>query len=136
MAPIELGSVHHIGVAVENMSAALTLYRDTLNMKVLHDETLASHGVRVVFLDGGGTQIELLESTSDTSAVGKFLKKRGEGLHHICYKVPDVHKTYARLVAQGFQPIDTSPRSGAHGATIAFFHPSNFTGVLTEILAE
>ena len=125
--------IDHIAVVVQNLEAALGVYRDTLGMTLSHVDTIPEQDVRMAFLPGGDSEIELLEPLSQDSGIGRYLAKRGEGLHHICLEVDDIEATLAGLKARGAQLIDETPKRGAHGR-IAFIHPKSAHGVLVELL--
>lgn len=124
--------VDHLGIAVAKIADALSFYRGVLGLSVLHEEEIADQQVRVAFLALGDTHIELLEPTSEDSPIAKFLAKHGPGLHHVAYAVPDVVEALARAKNAGFRLIDEQPRAGGQGKQIAFLHPKDTTGVLTE----
>lgn len=125
--------INHIGIAVNSLAASLPFYRDTLGMVFEGEETMAEQKVKVAFLAVGDSRIELLEPTDEDSPVAKFLLKNGEGVHHIAYEVADLAAALADLERDGVRLIDTAPRSGAHGTSIAFLHPKATGGVLTEL---
>ena len=125
--------INHIGIAVNNLEASIPFYRDTLGMTFEGDEVVAEQKVKVAFLAVGESRIELLEPTADDSPVAKFLEKKGEGVHHIAYEVADLTAALADLKRDGVRLIDETPRSGAHGTSIAFLHPKATGGVLTEL---
>jgi len=125
--------INHIGVAVRSLDASIPFYRDQLGMTFEGTEEVAEQKVRVAFLQVGESRIELLEPTSDDSAVAKFLEKNGEGMHHVAYEVDDIEQALASLKEQGARLIDETPRRGAHGTRIAFLHPKTSGGVLTEL---
>jgi methylmalonyl-CoA/ethylmalonyl-CoA epimerase len=129
-----LGAIDHVGVAVEDVDAALALYRDALGMPLVHRETVESQGVDAALLDVGDGHVELLAPLGPETPVGKFLAKRGPGLHHVAYRVDDVSETLAALAAAGLRLIDESPRVGIRGSLVAFLHPASTGGVLTEIV--
>jgi methylmalonyl-CoA epimerase len=129
-----LEAIDHVGVAVEDIDAALALYRDTLGMPLVHRETVTEQGVDAALLDVGDGHIELLQPLAPDTAVGKFLSRRGEGLHHVAYRVSDVEDTLSKLSAAGMRLIDEQPRMGIRGSLVAFLHPSSTGGVLTEIV--
>ena len=124
--------IDHIAIVVESLDAALTVYRDVLGMTLSHVETLPEQDVKIGFLPGGDSEIELLEPLTPDSGIGRYLAKRGEGLHHICLEVDDIAATLAELKAKGAQLIDETPKQGAHGK-IAFIHPKDAHGVLVEL---
>ena len=121
----------HIGIAVKSIDAA-RVYR-VLGLDVDHVETVESQGVKTAFLSVGDSNLELLEPTSPGSPVAKFIEKRGEGIHHICFRVDDIEKHLARLKAEGFRLINEAPVPGAHGCRVAFLHPAAGNGVLIEL---
>ncbi|MBV9367636.1 MAG: methylmalonyl-CoA epimerase [Solirubrobacterales bacterium] len=129
-----LSTIDHIGVAVEDIDAALSLYRDTLQMPLIHRETVEAQGVDAALLDIGGSHIELLQPLGPDTTVGKFLARRGSGLHHVAYRVPDIVRALSTLNAAGLRLIDERPRTGIRGSQVAFIHPSSTGGVLTEIV--
>lgn len=125
--------VDHIGIAVADAAATTAWYRDRLGLHVAHVEQVDSQQVRAHFLDAGGCLFELLEATSPTSPVARFLDKRGPGLHHVALAVDDIHAALAELKAAGVRLVDQQPRPGAEGALVAFLHPSAAHGVLVEL---
>ena len=129
-----LSTIDHIGVAVEDLDAALALYRDALAMPLVHRETVTDQGVEAVLLDVGDSHVELLAPLRPDTAVGKYLAKRGPGLHHVAYRVASIEDTLAALSAAGLRLIDTEPRTGIRGSRVAFVHPGSTGGVLTEIV--
>jgi methylmalonyl-CoA/ethylmalonyl-CoA epimerase len=128
------GRIDHIGVAVADLEAAIALHEQTYGMPLVHRETVTEQGVEAVLLDVGDSHVELLRPLSDDTPVGRFLAKRGPGLHHVAYGVDDVEATLAELRARGVRLIDESPRSGIRGSRVAFLHPAASGGVLTEIV--
>ena len=129
-----LSAIDHIGIAVEDLEAAIARYRDELGMPLVHRETVADQGVEAVLLDVGDSHVELLAPLSPGTAVGKFLTRRGAGLHHVAYRVESVGDTLTALAEQGMRLIDQTPRTGIRGSRVAFIHPSSTGGVLTEIV--
>jgi methylmalonyl-CoA/ethylmalonyl-CoA epimerase len=129
-----LGRIDHIGVAVEDLGAAIALHEETYGMPVVHRETLAEQGVEAVLLDVGDGHVELLRPLSADTPVGRFLARRGPGLHHVAYAVEDIDATLSALRERGVALIDESPRAGLRGSRVAFLHPSASGGVLTEIV--
>jgi methylmalonyl-CoA epimerase len=128
------GTIDHVGVAVEDIDAALALYRDALAMPLVHRETVAEQGVEAALLDVGDTHVELLQPLGPETPVGKFLASRGPGLHHVAYRVADVEAALSALAAAGLRLIDERPRTGIRGSRVAFVHPASTGGVLTEIV--
>ena len=121
----------HIGIAVRSIDDA-RVYR-VLGLDVSHVETVESQGVKTAFLSVGDSNLELLEPMTADSPVGKFIDKRGEGIHHICFRVDDIESHLARLKAEGFRLINEAPVPGAHGCRVAFLHPAAGNGVLIEL---
>ncbi|MGA8744913.1 MAG: methylmalonyl-CoA epimerase [Solirubrobacterales bacterium] len=128
------GRIDHIGVAVEDIEAGIALYRDGFGMAVAHRETVESQGVEAVLLDVGDGHVELLRPLGPETAVGRFLARKGPGLHHVAYAVEDIEATLARVAAAGIEAIDTAPRTGIRASRVAFLHPRATGGVLTEIV--
>jgi methylmalonyl-CoA epimerase len=129
-----LSTIDHVGVAVENLDLAVALYQDSFGMPLVHRETVTDQGVEAVLLDVGDGHVELLAPLGPETAVGKFLARRGPGLHHIAYRVEDVEETLGVLARKGLRLIDEHPRTGIRGSRVAFVHPSSTGGVLTEIV--
>ncbi|AZB44894.1 methylmalonyl-CoA epimerase [Bacillus sp. FJAT-42376] len=128
-----INKVDHLGIAVKSIRNSLPLYEKTLGMKLIGEEEVPSQLVKVAFLDAGNQKIELLEPTSSESPVARFIEKRGEGIHHIAYKVENIEERIEELMKQGVAMIDSKPRIGAGGASIAFLHPKSTGGTLTEL---
>jgi methylmalonyl-CoA/ethylmalonyl-CoA epimerase len=128
------GRIDHIGVAVEDIDAALALYEGSYEMELAHRETVESQGVEAVLLDVGEGHVELLAPTGADTPVGKFMAKNGPGLHHVAYAVEDIDAALERIAAAGVKLIDTEPRTGIRGSRVAFLHPRSTGGVLTEIV--
>jgi methylmalonyl-CoA/ethylmalonyl-CoA epimerase len=126
--------IDHIGVAVTDLDAAIALYDDSLDLELVHRETVEAQGVEAVLLDIGENHVELLSPLSDDTPVGKFLAKRGPGLHHVAYQTTDIEATLEQLKAAGMRLIDESPRTGIRNSKVAFLHPASSGGVLTEIV--
>ncbi len=129
-----LSTIDHVGVAVQDIETALLLYRDALRMPQVHRETVSDQGVDAVLLDVGDAHVELLAPLGPDTAVGKFLARRGPGLHHVAYRVADIEETLRQLSAAGLRLIDEQPRIGIRGSRVAFLHPASTGGVLTEIV--
>ena len=123
-----------MGVAVEDIDAALELYEGAFAMPLAHRETVEEQGVEAVLLDVGDGHVELLRPLGPETAVGKFLERKGPGLHHVAYAVDDIDATLERLAAAGLELIDSEPRVGIRGSRVAFLHPRSTGGVLTEIV--
>ncbi len=129
-----LGRIDHIGVAVEDLDAGLALYAGSLRMPLVHREVVSEQGVEAALLDVGEGHVELLRPLGPDTPVGKFLARRGPGLHHVAYQVPDVAAALAQLKAAGLRLIDEAPRTGIRGSSVAFLHPASTGSVLTEIV--
>jgi methylmalonyl-CoA/ethylmalonyl-CoA epimerase len=125
--------VDHIGIAVRDMEAGKRLYRDVFGLDLLFEEDVPTERVRVAGFDGGGLRIELLASTDPEGPIGRFIEKRGEGIHHVCYQVEDVVAALAHLESHGLRTLDETPRAGAGGCQVAFVHPKSAGGVLIEL---
>lgn len=122
----------HIGIAVRSLET--TKIYEAMGLSIEHVETVESQKVKTAFIPvGGGANVELLEPTSPDSSVAKFIEKRGEGIHHLCFRVDDIEAELARLKEQGFRLINDAPVPGAHGCRVAFLHPSAGSGVLIEL---
>src|SRR5215813_1217651 len=115
--------IDHIGVAVEDLDAAIELYESSFEMVLVHRETVESQGVEAVLLDIGDGHVELLSPLGPDTAVGKFLARSGPGLHHVAYAVDDIDAELERLASDGIELIDTEPRVGIRGSRVAFLHP-------------
>jgi methylmalonyl-CoA/ethylmalonyl-CoA epimerase len=128
------GRIDHIGVAVEDIDAALALYGDSFEMELAHRETVESQGVEAVLLDVGEGHVELLAPLGPDTPVGKYMAKNGAGLHHVAYAVDDIEAALKSIAAAGVQLIDSEPRVGIRDSRVAFLHPRSTGGVLTEIV--
>ncbi len=128
-----LNKIDHIGIAVHSIEKSLSLYVDHLKMLLVHREEVLKYNVRVAFVQIGDSKIELLEPINEQSSIAKYLRKKGEGMHHICYAVDDVNGTLRELEAQGFCLIDKEARPGAEDKLVAFIHPKSMAGVLVEL---
>lgn len=126
--------IDHVGVAVQDFDQALALYRDAFQMDVAHREIVQEQGVEAVLLDVGENHVELLIPLGEDTPVGKFLAKKGPGLHHVAYQVGDIDATLDALKQAGMPLIDEQPRIGIRGSRVAFLHPKGTAGVLTEIV--
>ena len=125
--------INHLGVAVESIDEALKFWRDGLGLSLEAVEVVEDQGVRVAMLPIGGSHIELLEATGAETPVGRFIAKRGAGIHHLCVEVADLNAQLETLKARGIRLIDETPRLGAGGALVAFIHPASTGGVLIEL---
>jgi len=128
------GRIDHVGVAVEDIEAAIDLYAKSFEMETAHRETVESQGVEAVLLDVGEGHVELLRPLGPETAVGKFLARKGPGLHHVAYAVEDIDATLSRLADAGLELIDSEARVGIRQSRVAFLHPRSTGGVLTEIV--
>ncbi len=126
--------IDHIGVAVEDLDAAIKLYERNFEMELVHRETVESQGVEAVLLDVGDGHVELLAALGPDTPVGKFIAKKGPGLHHVAYAVEDIDATLASLKEQGVKLIDQEARTGIRQSRVAFLHPAATGSVLTEIV--
>jgi methylmalonyl-CoA/ethylmalonyl-CoA epimerase len=126
--------IDHVGIAVEEIDSALELWRDGFQLDVAHREIVEEQGVEAVLLDVGENHIELLAPLGPDTPVGKFLAKRGPGLHHVAYQVPDIDAALSAIAASGVPLIDKQPRGGIGGSRVAFLDPKGTGRVLTEIV--
>ena len=126
--------IDHIGIATKDLEEGLAVWRDALGLELDSTEEIPEQGVRVAMLQVGESHIELLEALSPESPVGKFLAKRGPGIHHIAVEVSDIRHALAELKNKGVRLIDEMPRVGAGGCLVAFVHPSTANGVLLELV--
>ena len=131
---MKLDRIDHIGVAVEDLGAALELYGGALGLPGVHRETIAEQGVEAVLLDVGDGHVELLRPLDPDTPVGRFLARRGPGLHHVAYRVSDIDAALQDARAAGLRLLDEEARTGIRGSRVAFLHPSATGGVLTEIV--
>jgi len=125
--------IDHIGIAVKSIDEAKNLYSGLFGLKHEGSETVAEQKVTTAFFPVGGTEVELLESTSPDGPIAKYIEKKGEGIQHIAFRVENIEEALAELKAKGIQLIDEKPRRGARGAKIAFLHPKSTFGVLVEL---
>ena len=128
------GRIDHIGVAVEDLDSAIALYEGSFEMELAHRETVSEQGVEAVLLDVGDGHVELLRPLGPETAVGKYLARKGPGLHHVAYAVDDIDSTLERVAGAGLELIDREARVGIRGSRVAFLHPRSTGGVLTEIV--
>lgn len=124
--------IHHVGIVVERLAAAYAFYRDVLGLPLVREAEVAEQGVRAALLAAGDSEVELLEPLDSDTPVGRFLARRGEGLHHVCFETPDVAAALADLDRRGVRLIDRLPRQGLAGR-IGFLHPGACSGVLVEL---
>ena len=129
-----LGRIDHVGIAVEDLDAAVALYSRALRMPEAHRETVDSQGVEAVLLDVGENHVELLRPLGAETPVGRFLDRKGPGLHHVAYQTADIESALDAVRAAGLRLIDETPRTGIRNSRVAFVHPAATGGVLTEIV--
>lgn len=130
---MQITMIEHIGIAVKNLEASIKYYEDVLGLKCYAVEEVKDQKVRTAFFIIGQTKLELLESTEPSGPIGKFIEQKGEGLHHLAFKVNGLETILAEIEAKGIQLIDKKPRKGAENLSIAFLHPKSTNGVLTEL---
>jgi methylmalonyl-CoA/ethylmalonyl-CoA epimerase len=128
--------IEHIGIAVENLKEAGSLYEKLLGVKPYKQEAVASEKVTTLFFKIGQTKIELLEASGPDSVINKFIEKRGEGIHHIAFEVADIQKEMQRLRQEGFVLLNETPKTGADNKLVCFVHPKTAHGVLIELCQE
>jgi len=128
--------IEHIGIAVKNIEQSNVLFSKLFGNAHYKVERVESEGVNTSFFMLGETKVELLEASSDTSAIAKFIEKKGEGIHHIAYEVDNIEEEMKRLKAEGFEILNTSPKDGADNKRICFLHPKSTNGVLVELCQE
>jgi methylmalonyl-CoA/ethylmalonyl-CoA epimerase len=133
---MNISHIEHIGIAVKDLQTAIPYYENVLGLKCYNIEEVTDQKVKTAFFKVGQTKLELLEPTSEESAVAKFIEKKGEGVHHIAFRVDNVANALAECESKGVQLIDKAPRKGAEGLSIAFLHPKSTLGVLTEFCEE
>lgn len=133
---MNISKIEHIGIAVESLEKAITYYETLLGTKCYAIEEVADQKVRTAFFKVGETKIELLESLDPEGPIGKFLEKKGQGVHHIAFKVDDVTEALKEVESNGIQLIDKKARNGAEGLAIGFLHPKSTFGVLTELCGD
>jgi methylmalonyl-CoA/ethylmalonyl-CoA epimerase len=128
--------IDHLGIAVRSLREALPFYQDMLGLELKGTEVVDDQGVTVALLPAGDSRIELLQPLSDDSPVGRFLARRGEGLHHICYEVEDLESKLEDFRARGVKLVSGYPKRGAEGKLVAFLHPASANGVLVELVEK
>lgn len=131
-----LEKIEHLGIAVENIDAGIKLYEQLLDGSCYKIEEVESEGVKTAFFQIGDSKIELLQPTSEESAIAKFIDKKGEGLHHVAYAVKNIEAKIEDLKAQGYRMIHDHPKPGADNKKIAFLHPKSTKGVLVELCED
>ena len=129
-----LTRIHHVGVAVADLDESIRLYESALGARLVHRSSSASEGLDAALMSTGSGEVELMSALREDSPVGKFLAKRGPGLHHVAYGVSDIRRALEAARAAGVELIDVEPRIGVHGVPIAFLHPKTMGGVLTELV--
>jgi methylmalonyl-CoA/ethylmalonyl-CoA epimerase len=131
-----MNKIEHLGIAVKDLEASEKIFTDLLGSSPYKRESVDSESVITSFFQIGESKIELLQSTNEDGPIGKFIEKRGEGLHHIAFDVTDIHAEIERLTALGYRMIHESPKEGADGKIIAFLHPKSSNGVLVELCQD
>ena len=135
-APSLLTAMDHVGIAVRDLAAAVAWYQQTFGAMVAHRERIETDGVDEALLAVGPSFVQLLSPFRDDSPVARFLERRGEGIHHIGYRVADCGAALSSVRAAGAQVVDEHPRTGSRGTTVAFLHPSSAFGTLIELVEE
>ncbi len=133
---MNISHIEHIGIAVKNLEESIKYYENVLGLKCYAVEEVKDQKVKTAFFMVGQTKIELLESTEPDGPIGKFIEKKGEGIHHLAFAVDNVAEALADVEQKGIQLIDKTPRKGAEGLNIAFLHPKSTVGVLTELCSK
>jgi methylmalonyl-CoA epimerase len=133
---VQARGIHHLGVAVEDLDEAVTTYERIFGARLEHRERVPDQGVEAASLRVGDGRVELLASLGEETPVGKFLTKRGPGMHHVAYEVDDVQAAIDELAGQGVELVDEKPRQGLFGLEVAFLHPDAVHGVLAEVVAD
>jgi methylmalonyl-CoA epimerase len=133
---MEARAIHHLGVAVDDLDEAVTTYERIFGARVESRETVTDQGVEAASMRVGQSRVELLASLGEETPVGKFLAKRGPGMHHVAYEVPDVRAAIDELAGEGVQLVDEEPRQGLFGLEVAFLHPDAVHGVLAELVSD
>ena len=133
---MDITHIEHIGIAVKNLKDSIEYYEKVLGLKCYSIEEVEDQKVRTAFFKVGQTKIELLESTEPEGPIGKFIEKKGEGIHHLAFHVNDLQGALKETEDKGIKLIDSSPRKGAEGLNIAFLHPKSTNGVLTELCED
>jgi len=131
-----LSEIDHVAIAVNDLEAAITYYQDAFGATVHHREIVESDGVEEALIKVAESYIQLTSATNEDSPIAKFLAKRGEGLHHIGYRVDNCAEALQAMIAAGARPIDQTPRPGSRGTTVAFIHPKGSFGTLIELVQE
>jgi methylmalonyl-CoA/ethylmalonyl-CoA epimerase len=130
---MNISHIEHIGIAVKNLEESIKYYENILGLKCYNIEEVKDQKVKTAFFMVGQTKLELLESTDPEGAIGKFIEKKGEGIHHLAFAVKGIENALAEMESKNVQLIDKAPRKGAEGLDIAFLHPKSTAGILTEL---
>ena len=133
---MRIGRLDHVGIAVADLAAARAFYQDVLGLEAVHEEVIDDQGVHELLFRLGDAFVQLVAPLGPDTPVGRFLARRGEGIHHVGYAVPDVAAALEELRAAGVEVVDPEPRIGSGGTTIAFVHPKSVHGVLVELVEE
>jgi methylmalonyl-CoA/ethylmalonyl-CoA epimerase len=133
---MKLTHIEHIGIAVKNLEESIRYYEDVLGLECYSIEEVKDQKVKTAFFQLGQTKIELLESTDPEGPIGKFIEKKGEGVHHLAFAVDGIESALEELKEKGVQLVDQQPRKGAEGLDIAFLHPRSTRGILTELCED
>lgn len=133
---MDISHIEHIGIAVKNLEESIKYYEDVLGLKCYAVEEVADQRVKTAFFKVGQVKIELLESTDPEGPIGKYIEKKGEGIHHLAFCVNDLENSLGEVESKGVRLIDSKPRKGAEGLDIAFLHPKSTNGVLTELCSS
>ena len=133
---MNISHIEHIGIAVKSLETAIPYWQNVLGLKCYNIEEVKDQKVKTAFFKVGQTKIELLESTDPEGSIGKFIEKRGEGVHHVAFAVENIEGALAEAESKDVKLIDKTPRKGAEGLTIAFLHPKSTMGVLTELCED
>ncbi len=133
---MDISHIEHIGIAVKNLEESIQFYEDVLGLKCYSIEEVADQKVKTAFFMVGQTKVELLESTDPEGPIGKFIEKKGEGVHHMAFSVKGIEDALAKMDEKGIRLIDKTPRKGAEGLDIAFLHPKSTHGVLMELCED
>ncbi len=128
--------IEHLGIAVKDLNASIDMYTQLLSSPCYKIEEVATEGVNTAFFKTGESKIELLQATNETSAIAKFIEKKGPGIHHIAFEVEDIHAEMKRLAALGFELLSATPKNGADNKLVCFLHPKSTNGVLIELCQD
>jgi methylmalonyl-CoA/ethylmalonyl-CoA epimerase len=128
--------IEHLGIAVKDLAASITLFEQLLNIPCYKTETVESEGVNTAFFSIGESKVELLEATKEDSPIEKFISKKGEGIHHVAFEVENIEAEMKRLAALGFELLNETPKKGADNKLVCFLHPKTTNGMLVELCQE